>query len=71
MGELAATNTSLTDRLEVLSRHSSPSTAHTSLMNELDMSADEGISSGETASYAGYNTAISILTCLAKENNFL
>ncbi|XP_037090336.1 bicaudal D-related protein homolog isoform X2 [Pollicipes pollicipes] len=46
VGELAATNTSLTDRLEVLSRHSSPSTAHTSLMNELDMSADEGISSG-------------------------
>lgn len=46
VGELAATNTSLTDRLEVISRHSSPSTAHTSLMNELDMSADEGISSG-------------------------
>lgn len=47
MSDLHTTNSSLAERLDaVTSRGGSPGTARTSLMNELDVSADEGIGSG-------------------------
>ena len=43
LDDLRHTNLSLTDRLEAVSRNSSsPSMGHTSLMNEIDMSDQEG-----------------------------
>ena len=48
--QLAAANSSLSDRLDTAAGLGSPaSTGHTSLHHELDSSADEGIGSGEAA----------------------